>query len=486
MLKYMKTLRDYQLLGRYGCNTLLNVGRHPLLVIPTGGGKTITAISLISDQVLLGKTIFILTPQEEIFNQWVYALAADGFSVGMINDKGVTTSKSGVYVYVCMPLALNNLLDYLPANFRPDIIITDEAHHSAADSWEKIYKKWSDALRMGLTATPQRTDGKGLDHLYTDIVETTNMSQLIADGNLARPLTIVPEQYLEKVQIKKGDYDPADQARQLGKPRIIGNVIQKYGQVLGGLPALAACCSFDHAAQMTDAFQRSGWRWGHIHSKLNRADRAGLLRDISNGKLNGLCTVGVGTEGLDIPGLYGLIWLRRTLSLTIYLQLTGRILRPAPGKDAGISLDFVGNTFIFGLPDTPRKWSLIGKGPAEESEPVKMKLCQACGTMNSPFNNNCHFCDHDLTVSTAAGGRKIPAMVDGNLVTVDGSDIPNLSARADLAKSKIKKELLEEKKSSSIPAELSRGEKVDILKTGLFEKNKRPLFNRALRKNNLK
>ena len=223
--------------------------------------------------------------------------------------------------------------------------------HAAASTWQQVYDFFPNSSRIGLTATPQRTDGKPLIPTYSDIVSTITMSEAIEQNFLAKPLTVVPQVYLDKVAIKNGDYDPEEQAAALGKPQIIGNVIENYSMVFGGLPVLVACSTFDHAADMTTKFNEAGWRFEHIHSGLSSDERKRMIREIKEHKINGLCTVGIGIEGMDIPGLYGLLWLRRTLSLTIYLQFIGRILRMFKGKEYGIILDFVGNLFIHGYPE---------------------------------------------------------------------------------------------------------------------------------------
>lgn len=418
-------LRPYQLDAEHQVNTLLNAGRHPLLVMPTGTGKTKTACAVIRDRIAMGLRVFVLCPQEEIFAQWVLELSTAGLNPGTIDQHGVRGRDR--HVYVCMPLSLANLLPQIPEAIYPDEIITDEAHHSAADTWEALYAFWPHARRMGLTATPRRTDGKGLGLLYTDIVQTITMAEAIAAGYLAAPLCIVPEQYLDRIAIRGGDYDVQEQAAQLGKTQIIGDVIRSYGDIFAGLPVLVACSTFEHAAQMTAAYNAAGWRFAHIHSGLPSADRRRMLREIRSGKLNGLCTVGIGIEGMDIPGLYGLIWLRRTLSLTIYLQFIGRVLRPAKGKKYGIILDPVGNLFIHGFPEAHREWSLTtdtapGGDTVEVSDPVPpMRICPYCGVANATGNPTCHFCGSALLDGLGralAHGRHLPAMVDGNLVAV--------------------------------------------------------------------
>lgn len=485
-------LRPYQTEARYQVNTLLNASRHPILVMPTGTGKTKTATAIIADRISLGRRVYVLVPQVEIFRQWVHETAAAGLNPGTIDSDGIKGASR--MLYICMPQSLVNLLPYVPEAIYPDEIITDEAHHSAADTWEAIYRFFHWALRLGLTATPRRTDGKPLNRPgvgYTDIVETITMREAIAAHYLARPLPIVPEIYLGKIPIKNGDYDPEAQAAALGKTQIVGDVIKNYAEVFAGLPVLVACSTFDHAKDMAEAFTAAGWKFDHIHSGLGEKDRARMIREIRAGRLNGLCTVGIGIEGMDIPGLFGLIWLRRTMSLTIYLQFIGRALRPAKGKKYGIILDPVGNLFIHGFPDADRKWSLDATeidewGDVDPSlQAATMRRCPFCGVMNAAVNTTCHFCGAELDSpeAKAARARHLPAMVDGELVAVESDgQAQTIRERAE----SIRREQAETraaeaaKKREAEEAELSPSGKAGILREGLFT-NRRKMFTEAVR-----
>lgn len=439
--------------------------------------------------------MWILCPQSEIFDQWVLELTKAGLNPGTINSDGIKGRNRSVYVV--MPLSAINLLSYIPEALYPDEIITDECHHSAASTWEEIYAYFPRALRFGLTATPRRTDGKGLDHLYTDIVSTISMAESIDSGYLARPLCIVPEQYHIDVGIKSGDYDPQEQARLLGKVQIVGDVIANYAHVFNGLPVLVACSTFEHAAMMSEAFTTAGWKFEHIHSGLPDHSRKRMLREIKTGKLHGLCTVGIGIEGMDIPGLYGLIWLRRTLSLTIYLQFIGRVLRPMDGKEYGIILDPVGNLFIHGFPEAERVWSLESScqntGKANGETPT-MRICPNCGVANSTENAECHFCGWSLYDSSGrpigANKRHLPTIVDGNLIAItsDGMAETVYSKRGTKEVKEVENVVLGSggqllQNSNSVAKDeipLTTIDKRAILRRGLFD-GKRPLFEEAVR-----
>ena len=476
----MTTLRPYQTEARYQVNAMLNASRHPLLVMPTGTGKTKTAAEIIRDRISLNRRVFVLTPQEEIFTQWIKELSEAGLKPGYINSDGFMGRNRSVYV--CMPMSLDNMLHRLPESVAPDEIITDECHHSQAATWINIYNHYENALRLGLTATPLRMDNKPLGQWYTDIIETINMEQAIKNKYLAEPLVIVPEKYRIDVPIQNGDYDVNLQAQRLGSPQIIGNIIEQYGKIFCGLPILVACCTYEHAKMITEKFILAGWNFEHIHSKLQTSERRRMIREIKSGRINGLCTVGIGIEGMDIPGLFGLIWMRRTMSLTIYLQFIGRILRPAQGKKYGIIIDSVGNAFIHGRPDMERKWSIDQDYEVdwqEENNAPVMKICPVCMVMNATENLYCHICNFDFNdmeaIEDAKNKRKFPKMIDGNLVVLADEQHRDY-IRDRLNEQKI---INERKGKESEPIKI--GDKVDILQRDLTGRNIKSVFKDTLR-----
>lgn len=477
------TLRDYQQEARHLVNIEMNQHRHPVFVSPTGTGKTKTAVAIIADRIRLGGRVYVLVPQIEIFGQWVKDLQNSGLRTGMIKDGKVIGLNRDVYVV--MPLTLVNMLRYIPKSIYPTDIVTDECHHSEATSWQCIYDFFGDAVRLGLTATPKRTDGLPLSNTYDGIVSTISMKQAVERGFLAKPLCIVPERFAMEVPVVNGDYDQKAQARLLGKPQIIGDVIDMYGRVFLGKPCIVACCSYEHAAQMTSEFRNAGWNFEHIHSNLPDDERRSIIRRIREGKLNGICTVGIGIEGMDIPGLYGLIWLRRTMSVTIYLQFCGRVLRPLEGKEYGIILDPVGNVFIHGFPDSDRKWTLDGaSGEPTEEQPV---ACPSCGCMNDPQNIICDVCGADMeaSVPTGRGGRKrqLPSIVGGRLVVLDEDGSQDVESKVEEMKQKAEEIRREEiKAAEAIKSKtMSNSEKMKLFRQGFMVPQNRENFRDAVK-----
>lgn len=477
--------REYQQTARHQINAELNAGRSPILANPTGTGKTTIGVQVIADRVSLGKRVFVLVPSEEVFGQWISSLTLAGLEPGYINDEGMKGRNRNVYV--CMPISLSNILHNIPESLYPDELVIDEAHHTAADTWETIRAFFKNPPCLGLTATPRRTDGVALT-MYDSILQTITVREAVEFGFLARPLVIVPEEWQKKLDIPNEDIDTRQglekQAAALGETMIIGDVIASYSQVFHGLPVLVACSTFGHAKAMSAAFTAAGWKFEHIHSGLPTAERKRMLRMIRSGELHGLCTVGIGIEGMDIPGLYGLIWLRRTMSVTIYLQFIGRVLRPMTGKQYGVILDPVGNLFIHGFPDAERHWTLDGEAPtATDPDTPTMKICPRCGVANAVDNLNCHMCGLDFQSDEAheARRRELPTVIDGNLVAVTSDGMARrVSEMIDEAKQSADDALNGVDKKTE-PVRLSKSERAEYLAGGLFAGTmKRKAFNEAL------
>ena len=474
--------RKYQVEARYRLNALLNNSRHPVYLAPCGTGKTYTAAGLIEDRKRLHRRVYVIVPQVEIFDEWMRVLSDFHLNPGYINDEGVRGKDR--CVYVCMALSLLNLLPVIPESIYPDEIITDEMQHSLASSWESIYRFFPNALRIGLTATLYHGSLRSFEHLYTDVVQTISKSRAISDGFITKPLLVIPEEYRMNVPMSGDDYDRKVQAEILGKPKIVGDVVSFYSRTFEGRPVIVPCSTYEHAALMCDEFAKEGWLFEHVHSNMRPSDRKRALRLVATGKINGICTVGIGIEGMSIHGLYGVLWLRRTCSPIIWTQFNGRAERVLPGKTHYICADFVGNAVIHGMPDRDMFWSLEGeRAEFEESngiESVTLQLCPFCGVANSGLNTVCHFCGNSLDPTADGPGRarNLPVMVDGKLVYLESDGaIRDVEERVD----GIKLRQAEERTLDTALRVLSDDEKIGLLRKNLFAGNRRKLFHDAVK-----
>jgi superfamily II DNA or RNA helicase len=479
--------REYQLEARYNVNKSINNNEHPLLVMPTGTGKSKTSAMIISDQIKLGKIVFIIAPQIEIFTQLL-----DDYSFlnpGYVNDEGLKGRDRKLYV--CMAISLVNVLPLIPESLYPSVILTDECHHSKADG-----------------------------DLYTEIIEPITIKEALKAGFLTMPVVITPEEFLQDIPLGE-EINEKKQAEILGDPRIIGEVVDTYERVLNGLPTLFSCCSFDHARATRDSFRDAGWIADHVHSGLSKDDRKGMLKRVGEGKTNVLVTVGIGIEGFDCPGIHALAYLRRTVSTTIFVQFNGRPMRLGVNKKNCFILDFVGNCVIHGMPDRVRKWDLVEGEILDDEETINFQKCPDCGVSNHIDNIECHWCGADLTdegkkegtcrrcknwkhgecvfsdsifkpcpiwlvlegcPSFTRRGRSLPAVVDGELVAINTEgEVFELRKRVETKKEEIKSKKEQEQMERESCETIDSFEKRKIIQKGLFmDSNKRTLFAESL------
>jgi DNA repair protein RadD len=123
-----------------------------------------------------------------------------------------------------------------------------------------------------------------------------------------------------------------------------------------------------------------------------------MIAALGSGQLQVLCNCGLISEGVDVPNIAAVILLRPTASVGLYLQQVGRALRPSPGKDRAVILDFAGNVGRHGLPDAPRTWSLDAKPrrPRERPDGPRLRRCLSCSALNQAAAHTCMNCDGDL------------------------------------------------------------------------------------------
>ncbi|MBF0349646.1 MAG: DUF3427 domain-containing protein [SAR324 cluster bacterium] len=230
-----------------------------------------------------------------------------------------------------------------------DFIIIDEVHHIAAESYRPILSNFHPRILLGLTATPERHDGIDiLDDFCGHIAAELRLPDAINRRFLC------PFQYfgidddvdLSRVSWDRGHYNPSELTRiYTSNDFRCLHILRNMQTILGdihSIKALAFCVSQDHAQYMAEKFMLNGMKVAVLTSK-NTQERVQLRNDLVQGKINILCVVDIFNEGVDIPEIDTLLFLRPTESLTIFLQQLGRGLRLAEGKECLTVLDFVGN-----------------------------------------------------------------------------------------------------------------------------------------------
>lgn len=324
-----------------------------LIVAATGTGKTV--ISAFDYKSFKSKNssvkLLFIAHRKEILQQSVSAFR------GILKDNNFgelwvdgLEPDSFEYVFASVQ-TLNNRLKELklsPDYF--DFIIIDECHHLTANSYRGIINYFQPKVLLGLTATPERLDGGDIQEDFHNKIAAEIRLPEALNRKLLSPFQyfgITDSIDLSKVSWEKGRYVVSELSSIYTandrRVREIIDALEKYTKDIGDLTALGFCVSIDHAKFMAEKFSLAGLKAAYLTSA-NSQDRSQLRNDLLTKKINYLFVVDIFNEGVDIPEINTVLFLRPTESLTVFLQQLGRGLRLADNKDCLTVLDFVGNS----------------------------------------------------------------------------------------------------------------------------------------------
>lgn len=404
----MIDLRPYQqqlvneIRGQY------QLGRKSVLaVLSTGGGKTYIFSYIAQQASIKGNRVLILVHRAELLDQSSRALTGMGVTHGRISaGKSMDLSHA---VQVASVQTLARRLHLLPRDFF-QLLVVDEAHHTTAGTWAKVIEHFHAAKLLGVTATPIRSDGRGLGEHYQAMVQGPTAQQLTSDGFLAAAKVLAPPGF-DSTGLRKrmGDFDTKDAEQRVGT--IMGDCLGHYRKHLPGQTAIAFCCSVAHAQAVAALFQSAGIAAASIDGTMDASQRRELLQDLGTGKLKVLTSCALIGEGVDVPSVGGCILLRPTASVALHLQMIGRCLRPQPGKRA-VVLDHVGNTLRLGHHLEERDWTLDGLKKRDREAAPSVKVCPQCFATSASTAQVCRECGHVF----APQERRELQQVDGELV----------------------------------------------------------------------
>jgi len=245
---------------------------------------------------------------------------------------------------------LNNRLERLDLSTNYfDFIIIDEVHHISAESYRPIIHRFSPQILVGLTATPERMDGADIlsdfcDHIAAEIRLPEALNQkLLCPFNY---FGISDSVDISQVSWSKGRYMPSELSKlYTSNDQRVATIIKsldKYVTDIQEVRALGFCVTQEHAQYMAEKFALAGLKADYLVSGRTE-NRAEIRNRLRKKKINYLFVVDIFNEGVDIPEIDTVLFLRPTESLTVFLQQLGRGLRLADHKDCLTVLDFVGN-----------------------------------------------------------------------------------------------------------------------------------------------
>ena len=377
--------------------------RRLILCAPTGAGKTAISSAIIAGAQAKGKKCMFICHRSELREQAKKTLRDCGVEAGVIAANAFSALHRPVQVAQIGTLARRK---ERWKNWGAAVFIVDECHHIAAPSWrETIACLAENAVVVGLTATPQRLDGKGLNDDFDEIIQSPDIRQLIEIGRLSDFDTFTTkEKYdLARVHVERGDFSQRDLEKQIGNKRV-RNVVEAYQRHGKGGKAIFFGVSVRHSREVEEWFIQKGIKARHLDGKTPPKERERIVRDFDTGDLQVLCNCGIVSEGFDCPSASVLMDDAPTMSLTNYLQRVGRVLRYQKGKRAVI-LDLAGNYMRHGLADLPREWSLEGRKRTRknaEKEAEGMRMCEKCYAVNHIAASHCRVCKASLVKAAAA------------------------------------------------------------------------------------
>ena len=290
-------------------------------------------------------------------------------------------------------------------------------------------ERYSGARHVGLSATPWRLDGGGLDAYFDELVLGPSTADLIEIGALSDFVVYAPAvPDMGGVAKTAGDFTAAGAAAVMMRPKLVGDIVAHWRERASGLRTVGFACKVDHSLAMVAAMQAAGIRAAHLDGDTPKDERARVVRAYADGELDVLWNVALFGEGFDLAAVAGrdvtidaVIQARPTTSLSLHLQQVGRALRPAPGKRA-IILDHAGNAHRHGLPDDVRTWTLAGRakgGAANDNGPPPPVTCAGCfGQIRRPLPDACPYCGHELEAQRRAEEIKVE---EGRLVELSRS-----------------------------------------------------------------
>lgn len=383
-------LRPYQTLIVEQARAAMQAGHKSILICaPTGSGKTALTAHMLKTASSKNMASWFINHRRELIKQSMRAFDKIQLHHGVISSGFIEDYRP--LVQVC---SISTLVNRYDRSRRPKLIVWDECHHLAAGSWAKIFKAFPDSFHIGLTATPERLDGRGLGDYFKVMIKGPSVAELIRDGWLSPYTVFVPGGVnLSNVHTRMGDYVKSELVAAIDRPTITGNAIREYKKQCDGARAVVFAVSIEHSRHIVAQFNASGVPAVHVDGETPAFERDFAIQRFEKGEIKILSNVDLFGEGFDLPSIECGILLRPTQSLGLYLQQVGRTLRTSEGKTRAIILDHAGNADRHGLPDDPREWSLEGreirKGKAKLES---VKVCTKCFAAQKPGRPSCSFC----------------------------------------------------------------------------------------------
>lgn len=360
--------------------------RCQLIVMPTGGGKTMIGSMILSGMVKKNYRGMFYAHRTDLVDQSVVKLRQQRLHVGQYQanrpfDLSAPIQVASLQTFDSRVIRGRKVYDEygdlvavekMPAP-KAQVVIVDEAHLALGSVYRKIIQQtYKDAYVIGLTATPIRGDGQPMSDLFSAMVMGPTMHELIDEGVLVPTEVFVPSLAdLEGVRLgPDGDFDPASLSKaMMGQKHLVGDAVREYATVAEGRSTIIFCPGIEHSLYVRDMFRAAGYRAEHIDHNTKKEERKEIFAKLESGEVTHLTNVNVLTEGFDSQRVSCIIDLAPTKNVGRFLQRMGRGLRAWRGgvKTECIIIDHAGNHYRHGQVTLDREWNLDdGEGEYKE------------------------------------------------------------------------------------------------------------------------
>lgn len=325
--------------------------RRGCLVIPTGGGKTRTGLAMTEAAIARGKRVLFIADRRVLVKQAARAAQDLGLPVGVLmRDAGVDWYDPSSPLQVCSKDSLVSWLKNPDFDLPPaDLLLTDECHKADSATWEIITAAYPNAHEVGMTATPCKSDNRGLGHRYDFLVQPTSYQELIQSGVLVEPVCYAPSRTI----------DPDKSSRKKpSKASMTGDVVGWYRRLADGLRAFVYATDVRHSLALMQEFRAAGINAAHIDAKTPDDERDEILAALDQGTVQVVCNCAVLRYGVDVPAVECCQIVAPMGSIVDYRQSVGRVLRSSPGKSKAVVIDHAGAVLFHGFPHSDLPWAL--------------------------------------------------------------------------------------------------------------------------------
>lgn len=361
----------------------------PCIVLPCGGGKSVIVAEIAKIYTLMDRQVLFLVHRKELCQQIF-----------------TTFVKHGVNMEYCKIAMVQTVVRHLDTHLKPNLIITDENHHSLADTYRKIYDYFSDVPRIGVTATPERIDGTGLQNVNDKLILGVTAKWLVKNNYLSPYDYYAPCIKMPKFHTRNGDFIQSEVAGFFNKNqnKIYGDVVKHYRRLADGMQAICYLPTVEFSQQTAKKFNETGIKSAHLDGTTAKSERDGIIEKFRKGEIKILCNVDIVSEGFDVPDCECVILLRPTKSLILFTQQSMRCMRYKPGKRA-IIIDHVNNIERFGFPDRDREWLLEGHPHKKQQGEQPLKICKNCFAAVPINTKECPNCGAEFEIEDSSAQK---------------------------------------------------------------------------------